>query len=307
MNNTEEVQHYLDVLLKESNFTRSAKQLHISQPYLTQVIQRLEKRLGTVIIKRDAAPFSLTAAGLIYYQYLEQVNHKREELGQKLLPYTRDHQQLLRLGIDQNLGSYLLGQLLPQYLKQNPTVFIQLTEDLPAKNEKRLLNGTIDCYLGQTPASLNRQLRIFTNGQEQYYVVIPDHSRFYQKERFILHPSELDLKELLAQPFILSSPSSVIRHQVNHLFAHFHLRENIRLVSTSMITVTNLAVHGVGLTISTASFLKRNDQLPINLLPLSPDLISGHFFLAINKKEKSKTELQKFISNFQQTNLTAKM
>lgn len=53
MNNPEELQHFLDVLLKESNFTRAAKELYISQPYLTQLIGRIEKKLGTKIINRD--------------------------------------------------------------------------------------------------------------------------------------------------------------------------------------------------------------------------------------------------------------
>ena len=45
MNNPEELQHFLDVLLKESNFTRAAKELYISQPYLTQLIGRIEKKI----------------------------------------------------------------------------------------------------------------------------------------------------------------------------------------------------------------------------------------------------------------------
>ena len=44
--------HYLDVLLKESKFTRAARELYISQPYLTQLIKRIERKLGTKILNR---------------------------------------------------------------------------------------------------------------------------------------------------------------------------------------------------------------------------------------------------------------
>lgn len=45
MNDPEALLHYLDVLLKESNFTKAARELYISQPYLTQLIKRIEKNL----------------------------------------------------------------------------------------------------------------------------------------------------------------------------------------------------------------------------------------------------------------------
>ena len=43
MNDPEALLHYLDVLLKENNFTKAARELYISQPYLTQLIKRIEK------------------------------------------------------------------------------------------------------------------------------------------------------------------------------------------------------------------------------------------------------------------------
>ena len=74
MNNTEEIQHFIDVLLKEDSFVKAAKKLYISQPYLTQLIKRIEDRLGTPIIDRDKKPYALTQAGLLYYQYLENIS-----------------------------------------------------------------------------------------------------------------------------------------------------------------------------------------------------------------------------------------
>lgn len=53
MNDPETVLHYLDVLLKESNFTKAARELYISQPYLTQTLKRIEKKLGVQILNRS--------------------------------------------------------------------------------------------------------------------------------------------------------------------------------------------------------------------------------------------------------------
>ncbi|MBA1392918.1 LysR family transcriptional regulator, partial [Lactobacillus sp. XV13L] len=60
MNNPEELQHLLDVLLKNSSFTKAAKELYISQPYLTQLVGRIEKNLGVKIIERAKLPYTLT-------------------------------------------------------------------------------------------------------------------------------------------------------------------------------------------------------------------------------------------------------
>lgn len=303
MNNPEEMQHFLDVLLKESNFTRAAKKLHISQPYLTQLIKRIEKRLGTKILNRDEVPFSLTAAGLIYYQYLEKISYSNQELSKKLANYTHPGKKLIRIGILESLGTFLLPELLPPYLRQNPDVQIQLFEDLPRKSEMRLLNGRIDCYIGQTPEAIDSRLKVVTNGGEKYYVVISQYSPYFQRGKFILAPHSLDLKKVLQQPLVLSTPGSAIRHQVNGLFQRLRLKENVVLESSSIITATDLAIHGVGITISTASILKRLDELPINLLPLSSDLMRLEFFIATNKNGKMKPELEKLIQNFKNLNL----
>lgn len=303
MNNPEEVQHYLDVLLRESNFTRAAKKLYISQPYLTQLIKRIEQRLGTKILNREQVPFSLTAAGLIYYQYLEKISYNNQELSKELAHYTHPDKKIIRIGILESLGTFLLAELLPPYLRQNPEVEIQLFEDLPRQSELRLLNGQIDCYIGQTPEAIDSRLNVITNGGEKYYVVISRYSSYFQRGKFILQPNSLDLKKLLQQPLVLSTPGSAIRHQVNGLFQRLRLRENVVLESSSIITATNLAIHGVGITISTASILKRLDEVPINLLPLTSDLMRLEFFIATNKDEEISPELEKLIQNFKELNL----
>ena len=180
MNDPEALLHYLDVLLKENNFTKAARELYISQPYLTQLIKRIEKRLGTQIINRDHVPFSLTEAGMIYYKYLENISYNDQQLERELAPFTQPNKEIIKVGILESLGTFLLPRLLPDFLKENPTVEIQLFENSPRTNETKLLNGEIDCYIGQTPKTISRDLTYSVKDGEQYYVVIPQSSSFFQ-------------------------------------------------------------------------------------------------------------------------------
>ncbi|MBA1394694.1 LysR family transcriptional regulator, partial [Lactobacillus sp. XV13L] len=172
----------------------------------------------------------------IYYHYLESISYDKQQLARRLASYTNPEKQIVRIGILESLGTYLLPEILPPFLRTNPTVRIQLVEDFPRESEKRLLNGDIDCYIGQTPEAINSSLDVVINGGERYYVVISPTSPYYQEGRFILKPGEINLKELLQEPLVLSTPGSAIRHQVNGMFQRLRLEENIVLESQSVIT-----------------------------------------------------------------------
>lgn len=300
MNDPETLLHYIDVLLKESNFTQAAHELYISQPYLTQLIKRIEKKLGVQIINRKRTPFSLTKAGTIYYKYLENIVYNDQKLTQQLIPFVHPDKEVIRIGILKSLGTFLLPELLPHFLRENPDIKIQLVESFPRKSEAHLLNKQIDCYIGQTPETVTEGIDFYINGGEKYFVVISPASKYFQRGRFILQPGEYDLKKVLQEPFVLSTSESAIRHQINGIFQKFHVKPNIVLESNSIITVTNLAIQGLGLTISSASIIKRMAQTPINLLPLDPKLMQIKYFIAVKHGRKLPPAVTKLVKTFKQ-------
>lgn len=99
---------------------------------------------------------------------------------------------------------------------------------------------------------------------------------------------------------VLSSSESAIRHQVNGLFQKFYIKSNIVLESKSIITATELALKGLGLTITSASILKRIKQSPINLLPIDKSLIYIDFFIATKSKGNVSPSIIELIKEFQQ-------
>lgn len=103
---------------------------------------------------------------------------------------------------------------------------------------------------------------------------------------------------------VLTASESAIRHQVNGLFQKFHIKTNIVLESKSIITATDLALRGVGLTISSAIILTRMRQTPVNLLKIDENLIYINFFIATKKDIDISPSLQKLIEGFKKLDLS---
>lgn len=303
MHDPETVLHYLDTLLEESNFTKAARALYISQPYLTQTIKRLEEKLGIKLINRTV-PFTLTEAGTIYYKYLENSVASKRKLHSQLVKYENPKLEVIRISVLESLGCFLIPTILPNFLKSHPNIKIQLSEVSPRASENLLLAEEVDCYLGQTPKALSKGIKPYINGNEKYYIVIPANSEFYQAGKFILEPDAFDLKTLLQQPFLLSNGSSAIRHQVDGLFQKYKIKPNIILESQNILTTTGLAINGMGLTISSASILKRYKETPLNLLPISPDLLSIEYFIAVKQGRTLTPGIQDLITAFSKSDLS---
>lgn len=72
------------MVARERNITRAAEKLFITQPSLSQHIAKLEKTLGCQLFDRSKIPLELTAAGKIYYHYLESCHYLDEKLKAEL-------------------------------------------------------------------------------------------------------------------------------------------------------------------------------------------------------------------------------
>lgn len=273
---------YLDVLLKHSNFTKAAKDLYISQPYLTQVIKQIEQELGVPIIDRQSQRLKLSEAGKIYYHYLEKQNTANAMLTQELSQYTHPDKTTIKLGVLQSLGSFLLPLFLPKYLQEHPAVNLILVENIPTVSEKLAISGEIDFFIGQNPETISPSLRLETAKTESYYAIIPATSPFFEKKKQQLSIGSIPIKALLSSPLVLSSPGSAIRNQVDSLFNKYKIKPQIILESQNIITAVELATHGLGLTIVPTSIINKLTPGAYNLYPLSSNLISLNYFIAMN-------------------------
>lgn len=274
---------YLDALLKFSNYSKAADSLYISQPYLTQVIKRIETELNCQIINRSELPYRLTEPGKIYYDYLGSLETVYSNMRREINALTESGKTTIRIGILPSIGTYLIPLFVPKFLAQYPDCQIELVEDIPENNEKRLLKSEVDFWVGQNSSSIAPTLRAVSWGNHRYFALIPNSSELYQPGITKLAEGSVEMEDLLRQKLVLTSKGSAIRMQVDHLLGIYKITPRIVLESSEIATVKNLAMAGTGVTFVPESLAVEPCAEKYNIYPLPVDQVNLDYFIAHNR------------------------
>ena len=295
---SQDILYYIDTLLKYSNYSKAAKALYISQPYLTKVIKNEESKLNCELISRNKLPYRLTEQGKIYYQYLTSMENNYAKLIREISYVSDMGNKVLRIGILPSLGSYLIPLFLPDFLKHQPAYKINLVEDLPEKSEKLLQNNELDFWIGQNSGNISPNLNAVSWGKHSYRAIIPRNCELYQQDVAIIPEGSIDINQILSQKLILTSKGSAIRKQIDQLLSIYKIQPNIIMESNEIYTVLKLAKRNLGLTIVPESLHIKACPSEYNLYPIPIETISLDYFIAYNGERMLTTADQDLINAF---------
>lgn len=277
---SQDILYYIDTLLKYSNYSKAAKALYISQPYLTKVIKNVESQLNCELITRSKLPYRLTEQGKIYYQYLTSLENSHAKLLREISYVSDMGNKVIRIGVLPSLGSYLMPLFLPFFLSLHPTCKINLIEDLPEKNEKLIHNNELDFWVGQNSSNISPNLNSVSWGKHSYRAIIPRCCELYQEDVAIIPEGTIDITEILSQRLILTSKGSAIRKQIDQLLSVNKVQPNIILESNDIYTVLKLAQHNLGLTFVPESIHVEECASEYNIYQIPIDKLSLDYFIA---------------------------
>ena len=144
---------YLVSIADEANFTRAAEKLYVSQPALTQQMQKLEQELDTILFDRSQRQIRLTPSGESIYRHAKtifrEINEAKREV-QELQSLTRG---TLRLGVVQTVNAYLMSHLIVQFKSSYPEIRLFVEELAMDDIEMGLENGLLQLGIGFTPTT----------------------------------------------------------------------------------------------------------------------------------------------------------
>jgi DNA-binding transcriptional LysR family regulator len=295
---SQDILYYIDAILKYSNYSKAAKSLYISQPYLTQVIKRVESQLDCELINRSNLPYRLTEQGKIYYQYLTSIENNSAKLLREISAVSDIDSKIIKIGVLPSLGTYLLPLFLPKFLNMHPNCRIELSEALPEKNEKLTQNGELDFWIGQNSSNISPNLNSINWGRHRYRAVIPRCSSLYQKDVAVIPEGTIDINKILYEKLILTAKGSAIRKQIDQLLSLYKMEPKIIMESTEIYTVRNLATSNLGLTFIPESIYIKECPSEYNIYEVPIDELSIDYFIAYHSEKKLTAVDKDLIDSF---------
>lgn len=188
---------YFLAVAEELNFTRAAKRLQIAQPPLSQQIIKLERELGVELFERTSRAVRLTPAGTALVTEAQDLLRRATESARTIQQVGHGSRGLLRIGAVPSAFSGILSDVVPEFRRCRPNVYV-VPHDMETTDQiEALVNGSIDIgFFRASRTSSHVKIATSVVEQEPLFVALP-----------IGHPAlsieDIDLKTLADERFVL--------------------------------------------------------------------------------------------------------
>ena len=245
---------YVVAVARAGNFSRAAEQCHVSQPSLSQQIQKLEDELGERLFDRMKRTAKLTPSG---QAFLRRAVRILEEVGAAQREATEAKHLLwgaVAIGVLPTIAPYLLPNAMAQFTKKYPGVEVIVQEDTTAQLLKLLLACEIDFAIASQPVR-GEGLELSELFSEELLLALPPGHPLNRKRR-------VSMSDLESEKFIVMKEGHCLGDQVLGFYHRRDLHPKISFRSAQLETIQALVRAGVGLSLipAMATQLNRSDQ-----------------------------------------------
>lgn len=263
---------YFLAIAEENNITKAALKMNVSQPSLTQQLQRTENDLGYKLLNRTNSGVQLTEAGESYLQLSRQILQLYEnfkyEIGQlKNLEYGK-----LRVGASWYLSTTFVSKIVSEYAQLFPGIQINCIENRTSLLLDQLYSGQIDiAFVSRFPNESGlkqKSLSYIPLYQDALCVVA--HTKYQLQSTS--HQSQINLASLDKQPFIMFWPDQRIRQITDRIFSQADIHPQIRLVTHGFPLALAEVAAGVGIAVLPKRYIDTvKEQYDIQAYSIAPE------------------------------------
>jgi DNA-binding transcriptional LysR family regulator len=196
--------HQLNVFLVAAetlNFTQAARQLHMSQPSVSQHIQGLEKHFKETLFIRSGRNIELTDAGLELVPLAREAVRLSTRIEETMASSKGEIHGHLHVGCSTTPGKYLLPHILAQFHQSHP--FVRATCHVVAQTEalQKVIDGDVHFSLASLNGVRSPELEFHRFYQDEILLVVPNGHSWATL-------TEIEPQDLYREPFILREEGS---------------------------------------------------------------------------------------------------
>lgn len=267
-----------------------AKKLFLSQPYVSQVLSKAEKKYNVVLLERRTLPIELTEAGKTLCEGLAKLHSDQMKIEQDLRRYTEEEQSYIKIGFSPIWSPGESGRVIPVLQKQFETTRFELIKTFSTNSAKRLIdNRMIDIYIG--PLLRGEDLKNYLLFQPKVYLIIPETSKLYQPGKKEIEFSQQLLTDLSEEKMVSLSEDSGFQKTVDHFLEDQNLSVNKAIKVNDYDVAVQMAVGGLGWT-ATLEYMLSNLKTDnkFNLVELPHTTIQSDNGLTIHTETSERAK-----------------
>ena len=233
---------YYVAVVELGSFSKAAVRCHVSQPALSVQVQKLEDRLGKLLLNRNHRRIVPTDEGLLLVErakeILEQIENTKREIRNS---GGHHHASKVSFGVLPTIAPYFLAHALDSFMERYPKAQMLIHEKMTGQSLELIESGKLDLGIVSLPI-LESGFETETLFSEEMLLALHPRHPLSQKRAIFTD-------DLHSEKFILLQEDP---HLVNQGMGFCHkqnFRPRIVIRSSQIATVQSLVAAGMGISL----------------------------------------------------------
>ncbi len=225
------------------SFTRAARELHLTQPAVSQQIRLLEAEVGLPLFEKIGRKVQLAPAGAELLEYANQTIELLREAAESLAAMRGLKRGVLKLGAV-STAKYFAPSLLSAFTPAYPEVTIRFSVGNRLEIIKQMAANEIDLVImGRPPRELDTIAEPFAK-HPLVIIAAPDHPLAGRRR--------IRLRQLASQQFLIREEGSGTRASMEHVFRERNVPFRVSMEISSNETIKQAVMAGMGISFISA-------------------------------------------------------
>ena len=253
---------YFLAAAQESNITRAADILHLTQPTLSRQIMDLERELGVTLMLRGKNGLRLTDDGMVFRQRAQEIVELADRLEKNFAGRQGAVSGMVVIGASEAVGGQTLAKLIKEFSDKYPAVQFTLYNETVDNVKDRLEKGLVDIGLLLEPIDVTRFDYVRLSQQDTWGLLVRDDHPLTEK-------ASLTADDVAPYPLILPLREN-IRVEILHWLGREERELRIPLFYTLLSNAALMVTEGLGCAFCMDGALAIRSDLRLRFIPLEP-------------------------------------
>lgn len=274
------LKYFLEVA-KNEHVTKSARNLCIVQPALTQAIHKLEAELGVSLFKMHGRNIRLTECGQFFYRRLKPLYDDIEALPDRLRAMANELNQTVNLNV--LAASSLVTNAVIKYKQTDPGLRINLIQN----ESTTLYDVCVNTFEKYEPEE-NSDEETFVCS-EKIFLAVPNTPQYKRRK-------SISLQDLKNENFIGLYGSKHLSTICDEFCSRVGFKTNVSFVSDNTTAVKDAIAGGVGVGFWPEFSWGRMDHRKVRLLEITDGELKRDIVVRLLKNKQDNERVEQFFA-----------